>query len=76
MPEDTELFSEDQVAKRFGLSVATLRNWRAQRRGPAPTKIGRRSFYRREAINQWLLTRENTFSSEKPSGPVKRRAAR
>jgi predicted DNA-binding transcriptional regulator AlpA len=67
MTDDTELFSEDQIAKRFSLSVATLRNWRAQRRGPVPTKIGRRSFYRREAINAWLLARQGTYVSEAPS---------
>jgi predicted DNA-binding transcriptional regulator AlpA len=64
MTDDIELFSEDQIAKRFGLSVATLANWRAARRGPIPTKIGRRSFYSRDAINAWLLKREGTYASE------------
>lgn len=64
MPDDNELLTEEQTALQFGLAVATLRNWRAQRRGPAATKIGRRSFYRRGAINSWLLSREGAQRAE------------
>lgn len=58
--------TEEELCKELGINGATLRNWRWQRRGPKPTKIGRRTLYRRDAINAWLLTREDTYKSEAP----------
>jgi hypothetical protein len=45
MLQDNGLLTEEQVAGLLMLSVATLANWRAQKRGPNRTKIGRRCLY-------------------------------
>jgi len=64
MTDDNDLLTEDQVANQFGLTVATLRNWRSQRRGPRATKVGRRCFYRRASLSAWLISREGAFGAE------------
>ena len=51
-------FSEEKAASDLGVTVNTLRNWAARREGPARTKVARRVYYRKEAMNQWLLTQE------------------
>jgi hypothetical protein len=56
---ENELLSEETTAAYFGLRVATLRNWRCLRQGPAWVKVGRRAFYRREAILKWIVSRES-----------------
>lgn len=58
MPKDPELLSEVEAADLFELAPLTLRNWRSLRRGPAFVKIGRKAFYRREAISTWVASRE------------------
>jgi hypothetical protein len=42
----------------FGVTVRTLRGWRSQGTGPACTFVGASAYYRREAVEQWLLSRE------------------
>lgn len=38
---------------RGAVTVGTLANWRAARRGPPYVKIGRKVFYPLEGIEQW-----------------------
>jgi len=45
---------EREAAKRMGLKVQTLRNWRHQRRGPAYLKLGRRVLYREHDLNDYM----------------------
>lgn len=54
------LLPESEFAKERGVTVRTLQRERAQRRGPAFIKTGRKVFYRREAIQEWLLACEQT----------------
>ena len=51
------MLNEKQTAELLGVSVAALRKWRFQRRGPAYIKLGKLVRYRREDVDQWLLTR-------------------
>jgi hypothetical protein len=66
MLNDNALLTEEQTAQQFSLTVATLRNWRSQRRGPPAVKIGRKCFYRREALTAWIASREGAHASETP----------
>lgn len=50
--------TEEQAARELGVHVGTLGRWRRQRKGPAFIPIGRRIFYRREALGEWFLSRE------------------
>ncbi|RWX12892.1 DNA-binding protein [Rhizobium leguminosarum] len=45
----------DEVAERYrgGVSVGTLRNWRAMRLGPSFVKIGKAVLYQVEELDAW-----------------------
>jgi len=75
MSNDNDILTEDQVATQFGLTVATLRNWRSQRRGPTATKVGRRCFYRRETLMTWIASREGAHRAEAPKKASEVRAS-
>jgi predicted DNA-binding transcriptional regulator AlpA len=53
-----DLISEADYAAARGVSVRTIQRERAQRIGPPFIKLGRAVFYRPQAIEAWLLTRE------------------
>lgn len=55
----TPLLCEAEVAKRFGLSVHTLRKWRWAGRGPSFLKVGRAVRYRVEDLLAFLAANEN-----------------
>lgn len=46
--------TEEQAARRLGISVVTLRNWRWRKIGPAYLKVGRNVFYLDGDIDEWL----------------------
>ena len=60
MTEFENLISEHDLAALRGVTVRTLQRERAQRRGPAFIKLGRKVYYRREAVNEWLRAIEET----------------
>ena len=43
-----------------GVSLRTAQRERAQRLGPPFIKLGRKIFYRKEAIEAWLLAQEQS----------------
>lgn len=44
----------EELAKRWGLTPATLRNWRTQKKGPAFVKLGGTSVrYALEVVEEW-----------------------
>ena len=47
-----------ECAEQLGIARRTLERWWRLREGPPRLKIGRRIFYRRDAVADWLLTRE------------------
>jgi hypothetical protein len=50
--------SEEQTAAEFGVDARTLKRWRALRKGPPVTYLGRRPIYNRESKMRWLKAQE------------------
>jgi excisionase family DNA binding protein len=48
--------TEQEVARRLGLSVATLRAWRLRRRGPRYVRFGRAVRYLASDIERFVQT--------------------
>jgi excisionase family DNA binding protein len=48
------LMTETEVAKRLNVSLASVRRWRLERRGPALVKVGALVRYRPEDLYAWL----------------------
>jgi ParB-like chromosome segregation protein Spo0J len=48
----------DELAKELGKSPRTIARWDGLRIGPPKTVIGKKIYFRREAVRQWLLTQE------------------
>jgi hypothetical protein len=50
--------TEAETANELDKGVRTLQIWRAQRTGPAWTKVGKTILYSRDAILAWLKAQE------------------
>jgi hypothetical protein len=48
------LLTEEDVAEQLHVSVASLRRWRLERRGPQFIKVGSLVRYRPEELETWL----------------------
>lgn len=46
--------SEDELASELGVTRATIRNWKAQGEAPAVTRIGKKIYYSRSDVRDWL----------------------
>lgn len=55
-----DLLTEAEYAELRGVSTRTIKRERAARRGPPFIKLGRKVFYRRAAIDEWLRAIEQT----------------
>ena len=53
-----DLLSEKDYAAARGVSVRTVQRERALRTGPAFIRLGRKIYYRRAAIEAWLIANE------------------
>ncbi|MCU9849381.1 helix-turn-helix domain-containing protein [Defluviimonas sp. WL0024] len=60
--------SREQLARALGLTTDTLSRWEARRQGPPCTRIGRKTFYRRAAIQEWIRAQEQAHPVPKPRG--------
>lgn len=60
--------SEEEYAARRGVSLRTCQRDRQLRQSPPFVVIGRRVYYRLEAVRDWLLAREQA-ADRKPSAP-------
>jgi predicted DNA-binding transcriptional regulator AlpA len=49
-----DLLNETEVAKKLHVSLACLRRWRLEKRGPKFIKIGQLVRYRPEDLEDWL----------------------
>lgn len=60
----------EEVAERYrgGISIGTLRNWRAMRIGPTYLKIGKAVLYPLEELEAW--DRRNIVTCRDPRGPT------
>jgi predicted DNA-binding transcriptional regulator AlpA len=65
-----DYMGEAECAKELGVAQITLARWRVERRGPPVTKIGRRVFYRRASIQDWVAAQEQQL--EHPKQAAKR----
>jgi predicted DNA-binding transcriptional regulator AlpA len=52
--ESSQLLPEHSISQRLGVSVACLRRWRMERRGPAFIHLGRLVRYRVADLESWL----------------------
>lgn len=50
----SELLNEREVAKKLRVSLACLRRWRLEKRGPVFLKVGSLVRYRQEDLDAWL----------------------
>jgi hypothetical protein len=55
------LYSEQEEAKRLGIRLRTLRDWRARGYGPVPTFVGRFVFYRPEHEREFIESGARPF---------------
>ena len=55
--QSQSLLTETDVSKRLNISLAALRRWRLERRGPQYIKCGALVRYRPEEVDHWLATR-------------------
>ncbi|WP_333836028.1 helix-turn-helix transcriptional regulator [Novosphingobium sp.] len=52
---DSKFLTPEEVAERYrgGVSVGTLRNWRAMRLGPSFVKVGKAVLYPVDELDAW-----------------------
>jgi predicted DNA-binding transcriptional regulator AlpA len=62
--------SRAQLAKHLGLSTDTIARWETLGKGPPRVRIGARCYYRRAAVEEWLLARETGAGADRE--PVRR----
>lgn len=48
-----------ELAGIIGVSADTLKRWETRRIGPPCIRLGRKVFYRRGAVREWLLEQES-----------------
>ena len=65
--------SREQLARALGLTADTLSRWEARRQGPPCTRIGRKTFYRRTAIQEWIRAQEQAHPVRKTPSSVTER---
>ena len=51
-----KLMTEEEVSKALNVSIAALRRWRLEQRGPVFIKVGSLVRYRPEDLEVWLST--------------------
>jgi predicted DNA-binding transcriptional regulator AlpA len=50
--------SRADLAKELGVSVDTLGRWESRRTGPICIRLGRRVYYRKSVVREWLCAQE------------------
>ena len=55
-----DLITEAEYAEKRGVSLRTIQRERALRTGPPFINLGRQVVYRPQAIEEWLLSQEQT----------------
>jgi hypothetical protein len=73
---DSKFLTPDEVAERYrgGISVGTLRNWRAMRLGPSFVKIGKAVLYPLDELDAW--DEKNKVQCRASKGAVEHRGDR
>ncbi|MBB4206436.1 helix-turn-helix domain-containing protein [Roseinatronobacter bogoriensis] len=60
MDFQNDLLTELQYAELTGRNVRSVQRERSQRIGPAFIRIGRKIYYRKAAIEEWLIAQEQS----------------
>ncbi|SEP20844.1 Helix-turn-helix domain-containing protein [Salinihabitans flavidus] len=63
-----EWISRDDLARELNLTPDTLGRWEARRQGPPCTRLGRKVFYRRASVQDWLRAQEQARTTRKHRG--------
>lgn len=53
-----DLLEPEQLAAELETTRRTLDRWHARRIGPPRIQVGRKIYYRRDAVRDWLLANE------------------
>lgn len=63
-----KFLTPEEVSERYrgGVSIGTLRNWRAMRIGPAYLKVGKAVLYPVDELEAW--DKKNTVACREPKG--------
>lgn len=59
-----KLMTEEDVSKALNVSIAALRRWRLEQRGPVFIKVGSLVRYRPEDLERWLSSLPTGGDSE------------
>jgi len=70
------LLTEEDVAKQLHVSVASLRRWRLERRGPQFIKVGALVRYRPEELEVWLAAQPTGGANPAPRRQIHLSAAK
>jgi hypothetical protein len=54
----TGFLTQEELAAEFKVKPGTIKSWRKKRFGPPATRIGKRVFYRRSSVLEWIAARE------------------
>src|SRR5262245_9947454 len=68
------LLTEPEVADRLRVSLACLRRWRLERRGPRFLKVGSLVRYPADELNSWLASLPTGGSAQGPVAAAPRQA--
>jgi len=64
---DREIFKDvlcpTELARELNVSKRTLSRWARLRKGPARIKIGRKIYYRKATVENWLRRSEESFGA-------------
>lgn len=63
-----EWISRENLARELMVKPDTLSRWEARREGPPCMRIGRKVYYRRSSVEEWLLSREQSRPMRKGRG--------
>jgi excisionase family DNA binding protein len=55
----TDFFTRESLSKDLGVSVRTIDRWVSLRLAPPRVVIGKLILFRREAVSEWLRSRED-----------------
>jgi helix-turn-helix protein len=64
----SSLLTEGDVAQRLHVSLASVRRWRLEQRGPQFIKVGSLVRYRPEDLDLWLAARPTGGTQPEPNG--------
>jgi hypothetical protein len=69
-----DYLTEQELANQLSVTIRSLQLWKVNRTGPPLTQIGKRPYYRKDAVAAWLASLEMPMVRE-PSRKRRPRAA-